>query len=225
MPLVLMTCLANSTKLGGRCFAGVVNEDERLRWVRPLGASPSGEVRMNEYRLDDGSDPELLDVIELELGTAAPTDRQPENWRLGPREWRRIRRLSRDESIEMLDTLLLPGEMLFGTADDRIAVETLDQAPAEYSLTVVRPRELRWHVTTGFRGGRQVRANFAIGSTGYDLVVTDPEWVGRLSELGMGFHTSEELGPRAEILLTVSLADELPALGACFKLVAAVFSL
>ena len=86
MPIVKrIACLANSRKLGGRCVAG----KEWLRgkagpWVRPVSDRPDQDVSECERQYPDGSDPRVLDVIDVPLLKPRPKACQTENWLLDP---------------------------------------------------------------------------------------------------------------------------------------------
>ena len=67
-----IVCLANSYKHGGRCIAGI--DIDNGQWIRLHGNSTDGALCACEYMLDDGSEPRLLDVIEVELHYALPSD-------------------------------------------------------------------------------------------------------------------------------------------------------
>lgn len=116
--------------------------------------------------------------------------------------------------ISVLRSHLELGPDLFGDQSDRIAYNTFLNVPAPSSLTLVAPPEVSWVATTGYRGNRQIRAEFNLGKAHYSLVVTDPLWEGRYP-----FH-SPDTGVREKFLLTISLSE--PFKDYCYKLVAGV---
>ena len=80
-----IVCLANSYKHGRRCIAGIGIDDGQ--WIRPCGNAADGGLEPSEYVLDDGTEPRLLDVIQVELHFALPTDWHPEDWQIAPVRW------------------------------------------------------------------------------------------------------------------------------------------
>src|SRR5206468_2859420 len=92
-------CLANSKKMSGRCIAGrELGAGGAGQWIRPVSSRPNEEVSENERQYADGSDPGLLDVIDVPLLRQAPHACQTENWLLDPSQyWRRIRRANWNE--------------------------------------------------------------------------------------------------------------------------------
>ena len=81
-----IVCLANSRKLHGRCVAGIELVDfRRAGWIRPVSAREHQEVSEYERQYQDGSDPRLLDVIDVPLLEHHPKDYQQENWLLDPK--------------------------------------------------------------------------------------------------------------------------------------------
>ena len=54
-------CLANSYRHNGRCIAGI---NEASRWVRPVSSSQKRAIG-KETRIIDGSEPLILDVLEI----------------------------------------------------------------------------------------------------------------------------------------------------------------
>ena len=73
-------CLANSRKLNGRCAAGrELIGGKPAGWVRPVSGRENEEVSEQERQYADGSDPEVLDVIEIPLLEPRPKPYQPEN--------------------------------------------------------------------------------------------------------------------------------------------------
>lgn len=85
-------CLANSRKLQGRCVAGIeLTEEGAAKWIRPVSAREHQEVSEYERQYEDGSDPRLLDVLEIPVTKHQPADYQRENWLLDPEQyWRKI---------------------------------------------------------------------------------------------------------------------------------------
>jgi hypothetical protein len=78
-----IVCLANSRKMQGRCVAGRELIDGKPGpWIRPVSDRPTEEVSEEERRYEDGSDPRVLDVIDVPLIEPRPKDYQRENWLL-----------------------------------------------------------------------------------------------------------------------------------------------
>ena len=78
-----IVCLANSRKLHGRCIAGKELRDERsIGWLRPVSAREHEEVSEYECQYLDGSDPQVLDILQVPLLAARPKGYQQENWLL-----------------------------------------------------------------------------------------------------------------------------------------------
>ena len=86
-----IVCLANSRKLSGRAIAGVEWDGERAGgWCRPISDRERGDVSEYERQYDDGSDPKLLDIIDVPVVRHQAEDYQTENWLLDPeRYWER----------------------------------------------------------------------------------------------------------------------------------------
>ena len=228
-------CLANSTKLSGRCVAGIQTGGEG--WIRVVSRSSSGTLSRSHYTLTKGRQLALFDVVEAEVARARPEPHQPENWVLGregwglidwflgPPSWKLIEKVSGAEALPILEKSLFFSPDLLGDNGDRVSYSNFSQNPAAASLTLVEPLNVLWRITQSHRGRRQTRAGFALGGRSFDLPVTDPEWEQRLSFLPIGVHSSEEAGiSRTDrVFLTISLGE--PFDGECYKLVAAVIVL
>lgn len=79
MPLVDLICLANSNKMGGRCVAGLRVDGKG--WVRPVSVDTDhGQLHLKHYRLEGDKDPEILDVIRVDLASHKAEPGQRENW-------------------------------------------------------------------------------------------------------------------------------------------------
>ena len=101
-----IVCLANSRKLSGRCIAGkeILDNGSPGGWVRPVSDRSSEEVSEYERQYEDGSDPSVLDVIEIPILEARPKTYQQENWLLDPEYyWEKIDRISWDDLGRLSD--------------------------------------------------------------------------------------------------------------------------
>lgn len=220
MAAVELICLANSRKHGGRCVAGL-----RLDvggWLRPVDASVLGSLLPRHYRLNDGSDARLLDILRVNFGEPRPDPHQPENVLLGRAPWQLVARPAAKDIIPVLKAALVTGPELLGNCADRLSFPMLRRAPLPASLALIAPHEVAWQIGSDYTGNRQVRARFALGGVRYDLSVTDPVWEERLKSLPHGEHSMAAMGlaPGDRVLLTISVGE--PFGDDCYKLVAAV---
>ena len=75
-----IVCLANSRKLHGRCVAGREWTDGRAgQWVRPVSDREHQDVSEYERQYEDGSDPRVLDIIDVPVLDPKPEIYQTEN--------------------------------------------------------------------------------------------------------------------------------------------------
>jgi hypothetical protein len=212
--------LANSRKHNGRCIAGIELVGKAPGdWIRPVSDRSGHEVNEWERNYEEGTDPQVLDVVSVPLLNEAPTGYQTENWLLnGEQYWIKEGRLAW-EDLELLESdqvQLWSNEASdsYHGVNDRITSEVA--AATGDSLRLIRVDDLRINVVDG-RYKRQVRANFTYLGARYDLGVTDPlvarEYLAKVNG-------TYSIG---EAYLAVSLGEEFDD-GYCYKLVAAVIT-
>lgn len=177
-----IVCLANSRKLSGRCLAGRdYTNDKAGKWIRPVSARPSEEVSEYERSYEDGTDPKLLDIIDITFVRAVPKLHQRENWLLdADRYWRRVGSITPallSGFTENPATLWTNGVSTSNGLNDQVPVSELQKL--NRSLYLIAPSEMQLHV---FAPGaafnnpkRRVQARFAYLGVSYWLWVTDPK--------------------------------------------------
>ncbi len=86
-------CLANSRKLSGRCVAGrELTPEGPGPWIRPVSSRVHQEISEYERQYPDGSDPRVLDVIDITFIEHQPREYPSENWVIdSKRYWLRVR--------------------------------------------------------------------------------------------------------------------------------------
>lgn len=208
MLLKRILCLANSKKLAGRCIAGRELTDAGPgHWIRPVSARVTEEVSENERQYEDGSDPRLLDVIDVPLLSAAPHACQAENWLLDPGYyWTRVGRAGWQELqayVEAPLTLWVNGHSTYHGAFDEIPQAVADSLSG--SLYLIRFDQVQLHAFAPSEAfgnpKRRVQAHFSHGHVPYAFWVTDPVIERAYLAQPDGYYT---LG---ECCLTISLGE------------------
>lgn len=219
-----LVCLANSRKTSGRCVAGKEWSGEEVgAWVRPVSARPHEEVSEDERQYEDGSDPRVLDVMEVPLRKHSPKDYQTENWLLDPEHyWKRVGRVTWDELEKLKDApsgLWLPGCSSYNGQHDRVELEKAEELSNSLYLVGLDAWKLRVFAPGLAFGNpkRRVQAVFSYQDCDYALWVTDP--------LVAQAYLSRDDGDYliGESFLTVSLAEPFED-GYCYKVVATVIT-
>jgi hypothetical protein len=231
-------CLAVSRRDGGNCIAGI--DIDTGKWIRPINAKNRGalwdfEIVVKDHRTQKLRVMAVLDLIELRLGEPVGTNGQPENWTLDPAsgsdphlvvccagEDRALMSQIRD-----LADASACFSQIFGTPGNRVPHSTIEDAPINHSLRVIRPNNLTWVRTTDFNHRPRIEARFEFGmlDAQYCLRLTDIAWEPKLLE-----HTRQKpvlsaselpgMDAAKEILLTVSLGDHFRETGYHYKLIA-----
>ena len=213
-------CLAYSRKHNGRCIAGLRLDGGG--WVRPVADTRDGALQPCHFRMEDGREPRVLDVLRIPLALRRPAPHQPENWIVGPGSWAVLDRSAGDSALHVMHDFLQVGPALFGDVRDRFECDFLRRKPVAASLALVAPRSISWEIRTTRKGNRQTRAKFLTGQVFYNLSITDPDWERRLGHLPPGFYSNADAGvcPDEKLLLTISIGE--PFEQQCYKIVAAV---
>lgn len=217
-----IVCLANSRKLNGRCIAGrELLAGNAGAWIRPVSDREHEEVSEHERQYQDGSDPRLLDIIDVPLIGPKAKSHQSENWLLDPnRFWSKVGEFGRgylNHLIDGRDAIWVNGYHTYNGLNDYVPVGEVDNTGGSLKLIAVS-NGLQLHVCRpGENFGnptRRVQAQFSFSRVNYHLWVTDPVIETAYLSLADGFYA---LGSS---YLTVSLGESLE--GRCYKLVAAI---
>lgn len=216
-----IVCLANSRKFSGRCVAGrEIVDGDAGRWVRPVSSRPSREVSEEERQYEDGSDPRLLDIIDVPLIDPCPDDYHTEDWRLDPRwYWTRVGRMTPADLLSFVDSshaLWINDASTFHGLNDKISIKKAETLQTSLALIRVPALQLRVFAPFATFGNpeRRVQGCFEYAGVKYRLRITDPEYERRFLEEPDGDHDL------AGAFLTVSISE--PFEGYVYKLVAAV---
>jgi hypothetical protein len=217
-------CLANSRKVGGTCVAGkeAIGADAG-KWVRPVSNRPTHEVSSSERHYQDGSDPGLLDIIDVPIQSDCPNLYQVENWLLDPsQKWTRVGQVGWKDLFGLADkpnSLWVNGSSTSQGLNDRVSQAHCQNL--DCSLYLAHVDNLRIHVfAPGEYFGNpklRVQAEFTYGGINYKMWITDPTIEATYRAKGVGMY---EIG---ECFLTVSLG-EIHSDGYAYKLVAAVIT-
>ncbi|MGI4788051.1 MAG: dual OB domain-containing protein [Janthinobacterium lividum] len=220
--MVEMICLANSRKMQGHCVAGLRTDGQG--WIRPVASTESGTLSAADCCLQDGSKPQLLDVIQIGCSEAKPEPHQPENWRIDKTRWQLITRPAPKSALRLLQDSCVKGPLLLGNFGDKQGFATLRLKPVTASLVLIAPESLTWQIKTSQRGNRQTKADFRLTHTPYSLSVTDPVWVQRLAHLPNGLYpmSAANIGAQDQLLFVISLSEPTDWDKCCYKLVAGV---
>lgn len=216
-----IVCLANSRKLNGRCIAGIeLDRGKRVGWIRPVSAREHEEVSEHERQYEDGSDPRVMDIIEVPLLGARPKGYQRENWLIDAEKyWTRVDQTSWKEIrgfVDPPDPLWLDSHSTFNGLNDKIPLALTGRIDSSLRLVAVDQLTLSVFKPGEAFGNpkRRVQGRFRHANTAYQLWITDPVYERAYLANADGDY---EIG---ESILTVSLGE--PLNDACYKLVAAI---
>jgi hypothetical protein len=216
-----LVCLANSRKLLHRCVAGKeVAGGKPVGWIRPVSAREHEEVSEYERQYEDGSDPRVLDIMDVPLLEHRPKTYQQENWLLDPDHyWRKTGSADWGDLSGFADPggpLWINGYSTYNGRNDTIPLASAETLTT--SLRLLHIDSLRLSV---FKPGeafgnpkRRVQGRFQHAGVEYRLWVTDPRYERVFLAKPDGEYSI------GECYLTVSLGE--PYNDACYKLIAAI---
>lgn len=174
--------LANSRKISGRCVAGKELVGTTFGgWVRPVSLRPAGELSEADRQFQDGTDPKLLDVVEIPMSKHLPHGFQTENHAIDDQfYWVRKRRCTSAElkaALDLAATKLWDNNSSSSNGlNDRVADATA--ANLSGSLLLIEVPKLT--ISIAIEGAhfnnakRKVRGSFTHNNTRYILTITDP---------------------------------------------------
>ena len=220
-----IVCLANSRKEGDRCIAGkeLLADGSPGPWVRPVSDREDEAVDERERQYADGSEPRVLDVIDVPVREPRPKGYQQENWLLDPvHRWKRIRCVA-PQALEQLvapaGPLWINGYHTHHGRNDRLPLERASSVKS--SLQLIKVGKLVLDVfAPGIEQGdfkRRIKGQFRYAGEDYRLWVTDPVY--EQTYLNRP-NARYQLG---QCFLTVSLGE--PYQGYAYKLIAAIIEL
>lgn len=212
-------CLANSWKHGDRCIAGI--NSLKGQWIRPVSNLPDGRIP-KETRNIGGTEPALLDILEIPLAKTGPDfGFECENLLVLPGKWRRVGHVPPG----FLHKYCSNENYILHNDRRYVTVSFLQSLPIAQRRTLQLIQAVEFSVrSTGqrFEGGEKWEGSL-ITTNGQRLtaIITDPVYIRRL-ELG---HQSQ-----SPCFITVSLSmpwrpRDWEGDDPCWKLIAAVVEL
>jgi len=201
-------CLANSFKRGGRCVAGI--DLETNKWVRPIGQGYEGAI--GSERLIDGTEPKLLDILDIPIGgNADDLGCQPENRILQPGPWRKVGEIKENDVRQYIEET----DRLLHNFDKNVPLSEFEsniQKTEWKSLQLIHVTNARFSKNSWDK----TECNLFYSGHRYSLKATCPE-------------AEQYIGSKADYVLTVSLGgpykrtpqDDL----CCWKMVAGAIKL
>jgi hypothetical protein len=211
-----IVCLANSRKVSGRCIAGrEIGSGSPGPWIRPVSDREHEEVSEHERQYEDGSDPTVLDIIDIPLIAPRPHLFQQENWLLdGNFYWERRGRCDWADLQKFLEqgSLWINYLSSYNGLNDRVDVAQAQNLTNSLRLIHVNSLDIKVFCPGSAFGNpkRRVQGQFQHERIQYWLWVTDPTYERRFLAQPNGCYS---LG---ESCLTISLGE--PHEGFCYSL-------
>ena len=206
---------------GGRCIAGkeLLANGNIGKWIRLVNDRAGEGI---ECRYTDGTEPHVLDVMDVPVLEPHPEGYQQENWLLDPGRWRKIRRMMPNELTQFTDptsSLWIDGDSSKGQND---RIPSCKFADVDNSLRLIKIDRLDVRVFTYYSkrsvqgSKRSVQGCFRYNKTNYRLKITDPDYKEPDGQKGDGCYSI------GECFLTISLTAKPFDDGYAYRLIAAV---
>ena len=215
-------CLANSRKLNGKCIAGLEFEDRQVGgWIRPVSNRSNGEIVAFDCPMENGAEPNLLDILRIPMVEPRPNGFQTENHLIdNGYYWVKEGFFAKQylpHYCKEPNPLWVNEFHSTNGFNDRIP--EMRASRLTNSLVLIEPQQLTITVVPGYnRGQLKTRAEFSVAGEIYCLVVTDPAIENQYRPYGVGRYTFP-----SRPIACISIGE--PYRGFCYKLVASIISL
>jgi hypothetical protein len=220
-----LVCLASSIKhYPSRCIAGKEwSATGAGNWLRPVVDYnvDEGAISLASSKFQDGSQPQILDIVQISFDRAVPHGCQVENQLINGEVWSKQGRVGWTELEAMVESypdLWGIGNSSGNGLNDRLSHYEANQQ--HNSLRLIRPQNLRLVVSTtgaAFNNPKKgMRAIFNVGNNQYSLKVTDPRYTDRMRQ-----YEEDVEYPMQNGILCVSISE--PLNGYHYKLIATIF--
>lgn len=197
-----MILLTTSKKSGNYCIAGV--ENKTGNWVRIVSEDEKIQhaVTSKDMVYEDGSMPQIMDIIRIKCKGHNPSYYQPENYVLDNSEyWEKLGKASSEELLK-----IHPAEnkqFIFYDTDKSIDGDFIEGSnDNNYSLILISPEDICIHVKQ-WPERKQVTISFNYNGNRYWYVrITDTEFENQYLQYPEGNYNYQE-----DCLLVISLGD------------------
>ena len=166
----------------GRCIAGKQWKAGKAAgsWIRPVSQRDTQEVSEYERQYEDGSDPRVLDIVDVPMLEPKSGAYQTENWLLDPeRYWKKIGVYSSVDLpalVDPVEPLWVDGYKTYHGFNDKVPVEASGKITSSLRLISVNEIELAVFSPSEAFGNskRRVQGKFLHAGQKYAFWITDP---------------------------------------------------
>jgi hypothetical protein len=187
-----------------------------------VSSRPGRALSEFDRQYENGDDPDILDIIKIEMRAPCPEDYQTENHLIDENYyWQKVGRGTWQQLLRAVDTLpgplWIPGYSSLKGINDRVPAAIANTM--RHSLLLIPPNTFSISVSTD--EGRfqpptkQVRGSFSVANFDYNLRVTDPYIESLCEQVSDGEYSVSD-----DALLCISLGEIFR--GYAYKLIATV---